>query len=284
MALHRLLLHQQFLLLLIISAVRAASQSNSNCETKCGNVEIPYPFGTSWACSFDESFLINCKNVSGISKPVLANSNIEIEVLNISLDDGELLVLIPLTRLCFNNGSSLAQKQSIWSKFPISDRKNKFIAVGCNVLAFIASGIYSSACISSCDSNSSVVKGPCSGNGCCETSIPQGVVNFFVDIYTFYDMGYHDNSCAYAFVVKKEEFHSNSSDLQNLQNKSTVPVVLDWKIANETCKDPRNLKGYVCKANNSECYNSTNGPGYLCKCPSGFEGNAYINKPCTGTS
>ncbi|KAM3682989.1 hypothetical protein ACJW31_12G112400 [Castanea mollissima] len=279
MALHGLLLHQQLLLLLIISAVTAASQLNL-CQSHCGSVKIPYPFGTSWGCYLDESFYINCKNMSGIPKPVLANS--DIEVLNISLDNGELLVSTPLTRLCFNNGSSLSQTQSIWSKFPISDRKNKFIAVGCDIFAYVkASGIYPSACISSCDRNSSVVKGPCSGKGCCETSIPQGVVNFYVDISSFSGMESYDNSCVYAFVVKKEEFLSNSSDLQNLQNRSTVPVVLDWTIANKTCEDPRNLKGYVCKANNSECYNSTNGPGYLCKCSSGFEGNAYIDKPCT---
>ena len=100
MALHGLLLHQKLLLLLIISAVRAGPQSNSNCERKCGNVEIRYPFGTSWGCYLDESFHINCDNMAGIPKPVLVNSN-NIEVLNISLEDGELLVSTPLTRSLF---------------------------------------------------------------------------------------------------------------------------------------------------------------------------------------
>ena len=119
------------------------------------------------------------------------------------------------------------------------------------------------------DSNSSVVNGPCSGRGCCEASVPQGVVGFTVNI-----MFNYDNSCVFSFVVEKEAFHSSSSDLQNLQHRSTVPVVLDWAIANKTCKDARNSTGYACKAEKSECYNSTNGPGYLCKCSSGFEGNA----------
>ena len=240
MALHRLLLHQQLLLLLIISAVRVASQSNSNCVRKCGNVEIPYPFGTSWGCYLDESFHINCDNMAGIPKPVLVNSN-NIEVLNISLEDGELLVSTPLTRRCFNNVSSLSQ--SIYSKFPISDRKNKFIAVGCDIIAYVkaSSGIYASACISSCDSYSSVVNGACSGRGCCEASVPQGVVGFTVDI-----MFNYDKSCVFSFVEEKEAFHSSSSDLQNLQRRSTVPVVLDWAIANKTCKDVRNSTGYAC--------------------------------------
>ena len=267
MALHGLLLHQQLLLLLIISAVRAASQSNSICERKCGNVEIPYPFGTSWGCYLDESFHINCKNMSGIPKPVLAYS--DIEVLNISLEEGELLVSTPLTRSCFNNFSS----QSISSKFPISNTKNKFVAVGCEIIAYVrdSSGIYASSCISSCV-NSSVVEGSCFGCSC-EDSIPQGVVGFEVGFVSY------TNSCVFAFVVKKGEFLSPSSDLQNLQNKSTVPVVLDLTIANKTCGD-------ACKANNSECYKLTNGPppGYRCNCSSGFEGNAYIENGCKGTS
>ncbi|XP_030933348.1 putative wall-associated receptor kinase-like 16 [Quercus lobata] len=275
MALHRLLLHQQLLLLLIISAVRAESQSNSSCEKKCGNVEIHYPFGTSLNCSLDGSFLIDCKNMSGIPKPVLASSS-NLEVLNISLDDGELLVSTPLTRRCFNNDSS----QNIWSNFPISNRKNKFIAVGCGIIAYVdSSGTYAGGCISMCDSNSSVAKRPCSGKGCCETYIPQGVVRSDVVISSFYRMESY-NSCVFAFVVKEEEFPP-SLDLQNLHNKPTVPVVLNWKIANyKTCKDAKNQEGYACKADHSECH-SINGTGYLCKCSSGFEGNAYIENNCT---
>ena len=266
MALHRLLLHQQLLLLLIISAVRVASQSNSNCVRKCGNVEIPYPFGTSWGCYLDESFHINCDNMAGIPKPVLVNSN-NIEVLNISLEDGELLVSTPLTRSCFNNKSF----QRIWSKFPISNTKNKFVAVGCEIIAYVrdTSGIYASSCISSCV-NSSVVEGSCFGCSC-EDSISQGVVGFNVDFVSY------TNSCVFAFVVKKGEFLSPSSDLQNLQNKPTVPVALDLTIANKTCRD-------ACKANNSKCCKLPNGPGYLCNCSSGFEGNAYTVNGCTGTS
>ncbi|KAM3682991.1 hypothetical protein ACJW31_12G112600 [Castanea mollissima] len=272
MALRGMLLHQQLLLWLTISAVTAASQLNSRCQRNCGSVKIPYPFGTSWDCSLDESFLINCHNISGTPKPFLVAGSIEI--LNISLNDGELLVSTSLTSRCFNNRSS----QSIWSKFPISDRKNKFIAVGCDIIAYVkeSSGSYASACITICDGNSSVVKRPCSGKGCCETSIPQGIVNFSVEMLEPYF-----NSCGFAFVVKEEEFHSLSLDFQNLQKKSTVPVVLDWTIANKTCEDARNLKSYACKADHSECYYSTNGRGYLCKCSSGFEGNAYAENGCT---
>ena len=277
MALHRQLLHQQLLLLLIISAVRVASQSNSNCVRKCGNVEIPYPFGTSWGCYRDESFHINCNNISGTLKPFLANGSLEI--LNISLNDGELLVSTPLTRDCSNNHS----QQSIWSKFPISDRKNKFIAVGCGIIAYVrdSSGIYASACISSCASRISSVNNsrPCSGRGCCETTVPPGVVQFTVN--TMFNFG---NSCVFSFVVEKKAFNFSSSDLSNLRSRSTVPVVLDWAIANKTCEDARNSTDYACRAEKSECHNSTNGSGYLCKCSSGFEGNAYdVDHGCKGT-
>ncbi|GMY06609.1 putative wall-associated receptor kinase-like 16 [Fagus crenata] len=92
MALRGMLFHLQLRLGLIILAATAAyqdSQPNSSC-IKCGSLCIPYPFGTRSGHYLDESFLINCDNISGTLKPILAFNN-NLEVLNISLN-GELKV------------------------------------------------------------------------------------------------------------------------------------------------------------------------------------------------
>ncbi|TVU48160.1 hypothetical protein EJB05_07786, partial [Eragrostis curvula] len=62
------------LLLLCLSAIWALAAAEvplGGCQQeRCGNVDIPYPFGiTGSGCSLDNSFLIDCKVVGGIEKP-----------------------------------------------------------------------------------------------------------------------------------------------------------------------------------------------------------------------
>jgi hypothetical protein len=69
MALRGMLFHQQLLLGLIILAATATaasqdSQPNSSC-IYCGSLCITYPFGTRSGQYLDESFHINCVNISG---------------------------------------------------------------------------------------------------------------------------------------------------------------------------------------------------------------------------
>jgi len=74
----------------LILAATAASQPDSSCNNTCGNLSIPYPFGTSEGCYLDPSFLITCNYSSEIPTPFLGSNTSNIPVLNISLLDGEL--------------------------------------------------------------------------------------------------------------------------------------------------------------------------------------------------
>jgi hypothetical protein len=156
------------------------------------------------------------------------------------------------------------------------------------LLQVIAQGQnYTSGCTSLCDHVDSVVNGSCSSIGCCQTSIPQGVTDFTMVVTSLnnHSMVHNFNPCGFGFVVEEKAYNFSSLDLQNLQNRETVPVVLDWAVGNETCQDAqRNQTSYACKAANSECYNSTNGPGYRCNCSSGFQGNPYLLDGCQGTN
>ncbi|KAM3681862.1 hypothetical protein ACJW31_12G030600 [Castanea mollissima] len=288
MALREMLLQQLLLLLgLIILAATEASQPNSNCEMSCGSVSIPYPFGTKEGCYHDESFLITCnKTERGTSKPFLRRGNIT--VLNISLD-GELRVLTHVAHACYNDSGIPFNKTKIGlslSKFAVSSTKNKFTAVGCDVVGLIQ-GLegrgYGTGCLSLCQSVDSVENGSCVGIGCCQTPIPTGLTaDFSVELTRLVSRStkLDFNPCNYGFVVEENMYNFSSSDLKNFMNES-VPVVLDWAVGDETCEDAkRSSTSYACIANNSMCYASNNGGGYRCNCSSGFEGNPYLVDGC----
>uniref|UniRef100_A0A2N9FF68 EGF-like domain-containing protein n=1 Tax=Fagus sylvatica TaxID=28930 RepID=A0A2N9FF68_FAGSY len=261
MALRGMLFHQQLLLGLMILAATAAyqdSQPNSSC-IYCGSLCIPYPFETRWGHYLDDSFYINCDNTSGTPKPTLGHDN--------NLEDPQHIT---------------------GSKFPISYKRNNLIGVGSYSVSYIYGGEpgkrYGTGCVSLSSGrydgpgrDSRVVNGSCSGVGCCNTSIPEGVIDFEVRVWSFLE---DYSTCIFAFVVEKEALKFSTLDL-NLQNRTTVPVVLDWAVGNETCENAqRNQATYACKAANSDCLNSTNGPGYRCNCSSGFQGNPYLLDGC----
>ncbi|KAG7944768.1 hypothetical protein I3843_15G120100 [Carya illinoinensis] len=288
MSLNKTLLLQQLLLGFVILAAIfiAAAEPNSSCVTSCGSLHIPYPFGTSHGCYLDPSFLITCNSSSGTPTPFLNKT----EVRNISLD-GELRVSAPVARDCPyesrynpNNSITVLHRQ----RFPISSKKNKFTIIGCDTIGVIESisiseNNYTSGCVSLCDSVDSVVNGTCSGAGCCQTSIPQGLNHFAAALTSLYNYSkvFNFNPCGFGFVVEEEAYNFSSLDLRKLQGQDVVPLVLDWAVGNQTCKDAKkNTTGYACKAANSECQNSTNGPGYRCHCSSGYEGNPYLSNGC----
>jgi hypothetical protein len=294
MAFRGMLLQQKFIIGAFILAATAASQPDPNCSKTCGNLSIPYPFGTSERCYLDPSFLITCNYSSGIPTPFLRKGIIAVR--NISLD-GELRILSPVARNCYDESGFSVNRtnfQFTLSRFAVSYTRNKFTVVGCNTYGYISGAVqatswvrknYTTGCLSLCDKIESVDNGTCSGIGCCQTSIPEGGIDLTAKVRSFdnYSAVFRFNPCGFAFVVEEDAYNFSSLDLTNLQERVTVPVVLDWAVGNETCEDAKgNMTGYACKAESSYCYNSTNGPGYRCNCFTGFQGNPYLPHGCTG--
>ncbi|XP_021896378.1 putative wall-associated receptor kinase-like 16 [Carica papaya] len=258
------------------------------CRDTCGNVSIPYPFGVSEECYYDKQFLINCNDTIDPPKAFLTGSTINVTEITL---EGKLHVLQFLGRNCYaKNGTRLLKRRPSLSlsKFIISDTDNKFIAIGCDTQAYLdgyqAYQIlgYTVGCISICHSIHYVANFSCSGIGCCQTSIAKGVSYFEVDINSFnnHTEVWNFNPCSFAFVVQDSWFNFTSNYLRDLQNVTKIPMVLDWTIGNETCKEvkQRTLRN-ACEGN-STCYDSDNGSGYRCRCLSGYDGNPYLPDGC----
>lgn len=222
------------IIVIFSTEVGSARVPKATCPTSCGNLTIPFPFGTSPDCSLDDSFLITCNHNHNPPKPFLNLG--PIEVLDISLD-GFIIVASSIASGCYDGSGSQVNNFSsklTLSEFQISNTRNKLTAVGCDTFA-LAKGLkewrgMKAGCVSWCDSIDRVVNGSCSGIGCCQTSIPKGVDNFFVETRSFRNHTTVNsfNPCGYAFVVETDAFKFSSLDLKDLQRRKVVPVVLDW--------------------------------------------------------
>ncbi|XP_023632663.1 wall-associated receptor kinase 1 isoform X2 [Capsella rubella] len=146
--------------------VKGQHQPRKDCQTKCGNVTIEYPFGISSGCHYpgNESFSIICKE----DKPHVLR---DIEVKNFN-HSGQLRVLLNRSSVCHSD------KQGNETEFGYSNltldnlslsANNKFTVVGCNVLGLVGTfdiikQNYTTGCVSLCD-QPPLENGNCEGGG-----------------------------------------------------------------------------------------------------------------------
>ena len=254
-----------------------------NCPDSCGGVEIPYPYGITEGCYLNDTaifgyYFINCTtaNAYGQPRPKIGS----FDVSSISLKEGEIVVQMSNSLDCHNNQTFTLPT------FKVSARKKKFMAVSCDTYAYLTGDLnaqnFSVGCLSECKTENNVVDETCSGVGCCEVQIPEGMKSVNFKAYSFennHTKVWDFNPCGYAFIIQADKFKFSSDYLINLQYNGTLPMVLDWAIGNETCEVAQNKANYLCGANTT-CSNLKNQFGYRCKCKDGYSGNPYVS--CQG--
>ncbi|KAK3198441.1 hypothetical protein Dsin_021856 [Dipteronia sinensis] len=262
----------QMLLLMVANAALNTSQLAKpmpGCVRKCGDLKIPYPFGTNDSCSLNKHFLITCNN----TKAFWGTNNSNFIVTNISME-GQFHGLSVVSYDCKNNdrsGASLCV-----GDFSISETQNKFTVIGCESYGSIHGKLdgkdYSDSCSTSCASQDNVIDGSCSaGSGCCQKLIPERLRDIIV-----YANVSEFSPCSYAFVIEDSQFNFSSSNLSNKIER--VPTVVDWSITgNGSCTEAN-----LCKEN-ALCKDADptgRGSGYLCQCKDGYKGNPYLSHGC----
>ncbi|KAK4264688.1 hypothetical protein QN277_025829 [Acacia crassicarpa] len=286
-------LHLKLALLVTTAATLAAAeaQTKPGCNNKCGNVSVPYPFGTSENCYYrdeDLNFFLNCTTTTSPSSGEATTQLIygdNIPVLNISLDPPELTVSADVSYHCYN--SSYSYNWMKVGKFSISNTENRFTVVGCDTYAYFRdlSSTFRTGSMLTCSNETKFKEaGGCSGVGCCQTSFPQAITNYDITLRSFEN--YSDvrdfNPCGYAFIAKEGSFNFSYRELLNLSNRTQFPVVVDWSVSNQTCPEAqKDKRSYACKQN-SRCKESVSGIGYYCVCEDGFRGNPYLDTGCKG--
>nr|AGT17054.1 hypothetical protein SHCRBa_201_F17_F_310 [Saccharum hybrid cultivar R570] len=269
----------------------------SVCRRWCGDVHIPYPFGIGPDVCSLPGFHLHCNDTgNGVLKLFYS----EVEVVNISLLQGQMRVLNHISYSCYTAAGS--KEEDHWSfhlseHYSFSGTSNKFTAIGCRTLAYISGAAnsngggdddvdtYQTGCVALCghDNLRRLSNGSCSGMGCCQTSIPPDLRH--------YDVSFDDrvntsefngtNPCSYAVLLESSSFAFSTAYLTpnefNKSNHGQVPVLLDWVVGNETCRVARTKPGYACVSSNSQCVDAASGFGYLCNCTEGYQGNPYLN-------
>ena len=118
-------------LLVLAGADFAAAQRSPSCATRCGDIEVPYPFGLGRECAIHSGFSLNCTTVDGATKLLQRN----VEVFKISVKDAKAWLKAWISRQCYNQSTKGIVSNNAWldvtrTPFVVSPDDNKIIVLG----------------------------------------------------------------------------------------------------------------------------------------------------------
>ncbi|CAN6241175.1 unnamed protein product [Urochloa humidicola] len=293
---------------IVTTAVAAAAPvALPGCPETCGNITVPYPFGTRPGC-FREGFNLTCQETPGRPPRLFVGDGVV--VVGISLTDGTVRIHSKMlgVSLSANETRSRFRFNGSWSaglmatgRLVVSPKHNRFVAMGCNLLASLVVGhgvsdsdtSYVSVCAALCAGNE-LSDTSCSGVGCCQTPIALGVPSYRVQLSELVTpspvMG--TSTLLGAMFIADQEWFSRKGPLlqlhyfrdeQRIIDTQAIPTVLEWSLDMNRDRDlfggPGGPYRGICISLNS--FVNLNYLGQVqCICSKGFEGNPYFANGC----
>ena len=145
--------------------------------------------------------------------------------LEISIQEGQARVNALVALGCFNSSGYMGgySEMSLLESGPytFSNTPNRFTALGCDSVALIAGYLsqsnssFTNRCVTLSSNKEVIANGTCSGNGCCQTSIPVGVKDFNINMNSLHNhtRTLNFNAHSYTFLIAGDSFKFNKKTI-----------------------------------------------------------------------
>ncbi|KAK5841155.1 hypothetical protein PVK06_010064 [Gossypium arboreum] len=250
----------------------------ASCNERCGNVDIPFPFGIKAGCYKSKWFRVTCNKTADGEKPFI--SSINMQLLNVSFYEGTVLVNNSVT---YSNCPGKDRENNEGSvnltgtPFFFSHIFDSFMSIGCGDLATFLHSSTNDHRIGGCKLP------PCENNMTsifrCAVNIPSGLSSFVANITQIYPNNGSKRSCTSAFIVDTRflgfpEANSDHNDTTTNRSWTHVPTTLQWGKTKRGLCELGEKAGTLCSPDGRYCWTSLS-QMHLCVCTSDYYDDHY---------
>ncbi|KAL0326551.1 UNVERIFIED_CONTAM: Wall-associated receptor kinase-like 8 [Sesamum angustifolium] len=223
--------------------------ASGDCQRKCGDIEVPYPFGMSKGCYLDETFRVICNESTGSAFLTLLGW--EVESINISTH-------------------TLRHKNFRGVTIPFTSSRGPHRQGPGIVLVSLQPQRHS----------------PCAAfvlfrPVLLRDKFPETLRNLSVWVQrTDYMTKAWENQCGIFTFVEKDFLSLNNMKFSTCNESYVVPMIHEWAVGDTGCNKAReSIAEYLC-GQNTRCIDYYPAQGYRCECNNGYQGNAYLPQGC----